>query len=201
MSKERMTVTKFAIAVCLGLVATLGQAAGIRPIDVPADASGPALKGAVWTPCAAPAGTIAVGSYALAGVRDCPIPGDRLGLIVVSHGYGGNYLGHYDTAEALADEGFVVVALNHPDDTTSNKDPTANAAALFDRPTDVKRLIDFMLGAWPHAARIDPQRIGFFGFSRGGYTGLVVAGATPDFQHAHVRCPNPAASMCAFRAS
>ena len=197
MAKQRTTVAKFAIAACLGLVATLAQAAGFRSIDVPADASGPALKGAVWTPCAAPAREFAVGPYTLAGVRDCPIPGDRLGLIVVSHGFGGNYLGHYDTAEALADGGFVVVALNHPDDTTSNKDPIANAAALVDRPTDVKRLIDFMLGAWPDAARIDPQRIGFFGFSRGGYTGLVVAGATPDFQHAHVRCPDPKAPMCA----
>lgn len=175
-----MQAVKFVVAMGLGLLATLTQAAGLRLIDVPADASGPALKAAVWTPCAAPQGEIVLGSYTLPGVRDCPIQGDHLGLIVVSHGYGGNYLGHHDTAEALADGGFVVVALNHPDDTTANKDRAANAAALISRPTDVKRLIDFMLGGWPDAARIDQQRIGFFGFSRGGYTGLVIAGATPN---------------------
>jgi predicted dienelactone hydrolase len=197
MVRQQMRVAKAFIAACLGLVAILAHAAGFRSIEVPADASGPALKAAVWTPCVAPAGEISVGSYVLAGVRDCPILGDRLGLIVVSHGYGGNYLGHHDTTEVLADGGFVVVALNHPDDTTSNKDAGANAAALVDRPTDVKRLIDFMLGAWPDAPKIDPQRIGFFGFSRGGYTGLVIAGATPDFQRAHVPCPNPSAPVCA----
>jgi len=192
-----MRIAKVVIAACIGLVATLAQAAGFRSIEVPADAFGPALKAAVWTPCAAPAGDMVVGSSTVPGVRDCPIAGDRLGLIVVSHGYSGNYLGHHDTAEVLADAGFVVVALNHPDDTASNKDPVANATALVDRPTDVKRLIDFMLGAWSDAPRIDPLRIGFFGFSRGGYTGLVIAGATPDFQHAHVRCPNPSAPVCA----
>jgi predicted dienelactone hydrolase len=34
-----------------------------------------------------------------------------------------------------------------------------------------------MLAAWSDSARIDPSRIGFFGFSRGGYTGLVEIGA------------------------
>jgi hypothetical protein len=79
--------------------------------------------------------------------RDCPIPGDRLGLIVVSHGYGGNYLGHHDTAEVLADGGFVVVALNHPDDTRRTRIPSPTPPPWSIRPTDVKRLIDFMLGA------------------------------------------------------
>jgi predicted dienelactone hydrolase len=60
----------------------------------------------------------------------------------------------------------------------------------------VKRVIDFMLGAWPDAAKIDPHRIGFFGFSRGGYTGLVVGGANPDFLDANVPCPDPHAPIC-----
>ena len=41
-----------------------------------------------------------------------------------------------------------------------------------------------MLDTWPDHGRIDPGRIGFFGFSRGGYTGLVAIGAEPDFQSA-----------------
>jgi predicted dienelactone hydrolase len=35
--------------------------------------------------------------------------------------------------------------------------------------------------ASPAASKIDPERIGFFGFSLGGYTGLVVIGANPDW--------------------
>jgi predicted dienelactone hydrolase len=53
---------------------------------------------------------------------------------------------------------------------------------LIERPADIKRLTDFMLGAWPEAAKIDRERIGLFGFSRGGYTGLVVIGGNPDFR-------------------
>jgi predicted dienelactone hydrolase len=42
-------------------------------------------------------------------------------------------------------------------------------------------LIDFMVGASPAASKIDPDRIGFFGFSLGGYTGVVVIGADPGW--------------------
>ncbi|MBS0528293.1 MAG: hypothetical protein JSS22_02725 [Proteobacteria bacterium] len=46
---------------------------------------------------------------------------------------------------------------------------------------DIIRLLDFMLSNWKDKAAIDPARIGFFGFSKGGYTGFVLLGATPDF--------------------
>ena len=41
-----------------------------------------------------------------------------------------------------------------------------------------------MLGSSPAAPFIDPSRIGFFGFSRGGYTGLAVIGANADWANA-----------------
>lgn len=44
------------------------------------------------------------------------------------------------------------------------------------------RLLDFMLNDWKNRTAIDPAKIGFFGFSLGGYTGLVLAGATLDTQ-------------------
>ena len=50
-----------------------------------------------------------------------------------------------------------------------------------ERPTDIRRLLGHMLGASTAAPKIDPERIGFFGFSRGGYTGLVLIGANPDW--------------------
>lgn len=42
------------------------------------------------------------------------VNGDKLPLVVVSHGRGGDSVGLHDTAEALADAGFVVAAINHP---------------------------------------------------------------------------------------
>jgi len=48
------------------------------------------------------------------------------------------------------------------------------------RTRQLKRLIDYMISAWPEAGRIDPARIGAFGFSSGGFTVLAAAGGTPD---------------------
>jgi predicted dienelactone hydrolase len=183
-----MRLAKLVIAVAVGLVFTHVHAAGLMLDKVPADGSGPEIDVAVWSPCNTPPSEIQHRRFMIRAVRDCPVNGTNLPLIVISHGYGGMYLGHHDTAEALADAGFVVAALNHPDDTTSNEDRKTNLRALISRPSDIKRLIDYMISKSPSAAHIDPERIGFYGFSRGGYTGLVLMGATPDFQVLHRKC-------------
>ena len=176
-----MQAAKFLAAIALCLTATLAQDAGFRFIDAPADADGPAFKGAVWYPCSELPGEIDLGKITVRGVKDCPISGDKLPLVVVSHGRGGYFIGHHDTAETLADAGFIVAAINHPGSTTSDMSHVGDLSAFVERPTDIKRLIDFLLGASPAASNIDPERIGFFGFSMGGYTGLVVIGANPDW--------------------
>jgi predicted dienelactone hydrolase len=56
------------------------------------------------------------------------------------------------------------------------------------RPVDMVRLLDFMLRGWKDKAVIDPARIGFFGFSLGGYTGLVLVGAHVDFRRLALFC-------------
>jgi predicted dienelactone hydrolase len=53
-----------------------------------------------------------------------------------------------------------------------------------------------MIGASPAAANIDPGRIGFFGFSRGGYTGLVLVGANPDWALAAAVCEQSSTHVC-----
>jgi predicted dienelactone hydrolase len=184
-------------AVLFCLSTTLAYAAGIEIVQIPADANGPALKAMVWTPCAEPGGEVPIGPYVLSGRRNCPVVGEKLPLVVISHGHGGSFLGHHDLAEVLANAGFVVAAINHPGDTYSDMSRAAEMSEFVERPTDIKRLIDYMLSAAPEAASIDPQRIGFFGFSRGGYTGLVLAGGDPDFLHANVPCPDPNLPICA----
>jgi predicted dienelactone hydrolase len=84
--------------------------------------------------------------------------------------------------ETLADAGFIVAAINHPGDNSTAMSRTDELSVLIERPADIKRLTDYMLGTWPEAATIDPARVGLFGFSRGGYTGLVVIGGNPDFR-------------------
>jgi len=184
------------LTLLLCLFTAVAHAAGFKRLDIPADANGPALRAMVWTPCAEPAENVPFGPYILHGRRDCPTAGDKLPLIVISHGHTGSFLGHHDLAEVLADAGFVVAAINHPGDSFADPSRSGDLSVFVERPTDIKRLIDYMLGAAPDAAKIDPQRIGFFGFSRGGYTGLVLAGGVPDFKHADVPCPDPRPPIC-----
>lgn len=191
-----MRLKALVLTAVFSLVAGLAQSAGLKSFDIPADGEGPLLKAVEWSPCAKPDGEIRVGPFVLPGVRDCPIEGEKRPLIVISHGFGGTNLGHHDTAEVLANAGFVVVAINHPDDTAANQEREHNLKALISRPMDVKRVIDFMLGSSSDAGKIDPKSIGFFGFSRGGYTGLVLAGANPDFQALRSHCQDKTGATC-----
>jgi len=124
------------------------------------------------------------------------LPGSRLPLIVISHGRTGSFVVHHDVAEVLADAGFIVAALNHPGDTASDQSGSGQLAIFVERPDHVRRLIDFMLGASALAPHIDGDRIGFFGFSRGGYTGLVLIGARPDWANATGFCRQSPPGIC-----
>jgi predicted dienelactone hydrolase len=184
-----MTIARLLSLAAMCLATTLAHAAGFAFIDVPADKDGPALHGAVWTPCAAPAAPIALGSMVVAGTRGCAIAGERLPLVVVSHGTGGSFLGHRDTAEALADAGFVVATINHPGDNYQDPSRRQHLSVFATRPVDLRRLVDYMLSTWAGRAAVDAGRVGVFGFSLGGYTGLVAAGAVPDFALRQDMCP------------
>jgi predicted dienelactone hydrolase len=126
--------------------------------------------------------------FGLMGAKDCPLTGAKLPLLIFSHGRDGWFGANHDTAEALADGGFVVSAINHPGDTYSDNSRRNSLSVLASRPVDMIRLLNFMLHDWKNRAAIDPDKIGLFGFSKGGYTGLVLAGVTPDFRRLAERC-------------
>jgi predicted dienelactone hydrolase len=165
------------------------QAAGIQLLD-----SDPNLAGAIWYPCAGEPKHVQLGNIAppadigLTGVKDCPVTGAKLPLVIVSHGRGGWFGGHNDTAEALADAGFVVAAINHPGDNGNDSSQRDSLSVLASRPVDMIRLLNFMLSDWKDRAAIDHAKVGFFGFSAGAYTGLVLAGGNPDFRRIAPYC-------------
>lgn len=184
-----MLKTYFACAVVLCCLASTAKAAGIQLID-----SSPGLAGAIWYPCAGEPKDVALGrlapaiDIALTGVKDCPLARAKLPLVILSHGRGGWFGGHSDTAEALADAGFAVAAINHPGDNGSDSSQRDSLSVLASRPADMIRLLDFVLSSWKDRAAIDPARVGFFGFSAGAYTGLVLAGGNPDFRRIAPLC-------------
>ena len=110
----------------IGLVAAAimsapAAAAGLKFLNVPADASGPAITVSVWYPSADKPTPVTIGPFTVLGAKEGAIDGERLPLVVLSHGLGGSFVVHHDTAEHLADAGFVVAALKHPGDTALDK--------------------------------------------------------------------------------
>ena len=140
-------------------------------------------------------GEIALGPYTLSVAKDCPISGGGLPLVVVSHGNRGCFLYLYDIAETLAMSALLLARSLIRADTTF--DMSRFLSACVERPTDIRRLIDFMPGAWPAASKIDSERIGFYGFSLSGYTGLVLIGTNPDWASGTEYCErNPHLPGC-----
>jgi predicted dienelactone hydrolase len=173
-----------AIALLLPLEARAGNV-GFSEIRVPDGASKPLVVG-VWYPSDAPAGPPSRASLGERLALGGAVAGQGLPLIVMSHGNGGWYGGHHDTAMALASAGFVVAAVSHTGDTY---DDQSRATAMQDRPEHIHRLIDYMLADWPEHGRLNANRVGMFGFSSGGFTTLVSIGGVPDFTlvPAHIR--------------
>jgi predicted dienelactone hydrolase len=139
----------------------------------------------VWYPAAGTAQRQRVGLYEQEVVPDAAPVGERLALVVMSHGTGGHFAGHFDTAIALARAGFIVAALTHPGD---NWQDNSGATQIERRPRALSALITYMLESWPSHASIDPQRIGAFGFSAGGFTVLAAAGGRPDLTRLAGHC-------------
>jgi len=121
------------------------------------DARGEAIDGGVWLPHDAAPG---------------PHP-----LVVISHGNGGWFRGHSDTARALADAGFVVAALTHPGDNYQDQSGALNLTA---RAPQLSALIDYMTHGWSGPVAVDAERIGAFGFSAGGFTVTSIIGGVSD---------------------
>jgi predicted dienelactone hydrolase len=147
----------------------------------------------VWYPTDAAAKPTPLDTFTQDVAVGAPVVGHGLPLVVISHGSGGWFGGHYDTALALAHAGFVVAAATHNGDAYKDQ---AQMAQIWRRPAQLHRLIDYMLAEWPAHAAIDPARVGVFGFSAGGFTALVAAGGTPDLSLLVPHCQHSTAFEC-----
>lgn len=166
---------------------------GFEAVRVP-NGGEPPLAAGIWYPTSAEPRYVPLEFFKQRVAPSGPVEGRALPLIVISHGGGGSYAGHYDTAIALARAGFVVAAVSHAGDTF---DDQSKVLMLWRRPAQLSRLIDFMLTDWQGHADIDPQLIGAFGFSNGGFTVLVEAGGIPDLGRIDPYCAaNPQHDLC-----
>jgi predicted dienelactone hydrolase len=154
----------------------------IRTIAPP---GGPPMQIGIWYPTTAAASPQRLGGWTQVVAPDAEPAAGPHPMVVFSHGNGGWFAGHYDTAEALAHAGFVVAALTHPGDNYEDK---TRQTDMPDRPRDLHRLIDYMVADWRGRDSVDAGRIGAFGFSAGGFTVLAAAGGAPDFSLIKPHC-------------
>lgn len=171
-------------AMAMALMSSSAHAAGFQRVHA-SDPSGKPLEIGIWYPSGAKPMPVSMGPTTMAVAINGQIDGEALPLVVISHGTGGSFLNHYDTAIALANAGYVVAAVTHAGDNYADQ---SRSVFIMDRPAQMRRVVDYLLASWDGHAKIDPQRIGMFGFSAGGFTTLVSIGGVPDL--------SKIASMC-----
>lgn len=140
----------------------------------------------IWYPAISDAAPELIGQNALfygffafrdAKPKDGPYP-----VIVLSHGSGGNALGLGWLASDLAARGIIVLAVNHPGTTSGDSFPEATVK-VWERPDDMKALLDFAAAELPLDLIADMERVGAVGFSLGGYSALALGGAEVSKSH------------------
>ena len=117
-------------------------------------------------------------------------------VIVISHGLGSDSSNFRYLASHLASHGFAVVVPNHPGSNSKEWQEFLNGRTrevskrneFYDRPLDVKFILD-RLESYPHLKnRLDLERVGVFGQSFGAYTALALGGANVDYARLQKDC-------------
>src|SRR6185437_3789147 len=131
----RAAVLLFAV-----LFAAPAGAAGFQYGTAPDPDDQPVELG-IWYPSDAAASTQTLGLFKQEVAPYGAIAGQSLPLIVISHGTGGGATSHYDTALALANAGFVVVAPSHTGDNYKDRALSFTRRNFAGRSRQVSRVV------------------------------------------------------------
>lgn len=172
----------------LGASLAMPYQAGVAQIadldaDLPAQATG-----VVWYPTKVPEIMWHAGPFRITASRDAPIVEGNFPIVLLSHGRQGGPLSHRDLAAHLAREGFIVIAPTHSGDSVDHPLASSQMQILTRRPNQAIAALDATLRDPRFSHHVDASRIGMVGYSVGGYTGLILAGAKPDFSLAAAYC-------------
>lgn len=97
-------------------------------------------------------------------------------LILFSHGSGGNADNMSWLAATLVEQGYVVAAPNHHGTTSGDSTPL-NTVKLWERPADLRAVLDHLETTPINGVSLDMNNITAMGFSLGGYTAMALGGA------------------------
>jgi predicted dienelactone hydrolase len=101
---------------------------------------------------------------------------EKFPLVVLSHGSGGNAASLGWLSTELARNGFIVAAPNHLHSTSGDSIPV-ESIKIWERSQDISALLDSLIADPQWSKLIDRDRIGAIGFSLGGTSVMLVAGA------------------------
>jgi len=122
----------------------------------------------------------------------------RRPVILFSHGFGGTarMMGWFTTV--LAQQGYVVIAVDHPGANGLDRMTVPGATMFWDRPGDLEAALEKVKADPAIAAHLDLKRLGAAGFSAGGFTALAAAGARVDLKRFMDFCAaHPDDGVCA----
>ncbi len=108
-------------------------------------------------------------------------------LVLLSHGSGGNAAGLGWVSTFLAKNGFVVASPNHAGCTSTDM-AISNCIKIWNRPEDLSELLDVLLADDHWSKQIDEKRIAAMGFSLGGNSVLLMAGARMSLEAYQAYC-------------
>jgi len=143
----------------------------------------PAVQGSVEQPIVIGPETHPIFTIGRAAMEATPAhdsSGARRPVILLSHGYGGTarMMGWFGIA--MARHGYIVVAVDHPGNNGLDPMTVPGALLSWQRALDLRAALDAVRADPAFGPRIDPLRIGVAGFSAGGFTALLAAGARAD---------------------
>lgn len=118
-------------------------------------------------------------------------------VVLLSHGFGGaaRVMAWFGTA--LAERGYVVIAVDHPGNNGVDPMTREGAVLWWERAADLRLALTTVLADSALAPHVDAGRIGVAGFSIGGLTALAAGGARIDPPHMIAFCrTHPSDGTC-----
>ncbi len=194
------------LALLLSAPAALADLAAVRETTIPAPHHGRDLQLVVYYPTsdvAAPRvfaeNPVFQGVTVAAGDSEILPPGDGgYPVILMSHGLGGHYRSLAWLASGLAEQGAIVVAVNHPNSSFGDFDMQVGLRH-WTRTEDLTLALDWLLTTPDLGPLADTADIHVTGFSYGGWTALSMIGVRGDLPGyiAHCKAYGTRSSHCA----
>ena len=139
-------------------------------------------------PSSDPQGVTSLGSYTVQVTEEAKIAAGHFPMLMLSHGNTGTPLALHDLATSLARKGFVVVAVLHPGDNYKDHSRLGTLSNLYGRPMQISAAITATLADPRLSAYVRGDQVGVIGYSAGGETALILAGAQPDLERLRSYC-------------